>query len=77
MVTGVETKLYALSRNESYESSRSFMERRQVSKLPHLTCEELIIDIKGEIHEYIYNIFYRTNNRWLIRYNLNVYITSK
>ena len=48
MVTGVETKLYALSRNESYESSRSFMERRQVSKLPHLTCEELIIDIKGE-----------------------------
>ena len=36
----------------------------------------IIIDIKGEIYEYIYNLFYRTNYRWSIRYNLNVYITS-
>ena len=48
LISGVQTKIYALSRNESYDASRTFMELRQLSKLPDIKVENIEINIKGE-----------------------------
>lgn len=48
LISGVQTKIYALSRNESYDASRTFMELRQLSKLPDIKVEDIEINIKGE-----------------------------
>lgn len=48
LISGVQTKIYALSRNESYDASRTFMELRQLSKLPDTKVENIEINIKGE-----------------------------
>ena len=48
LISGVQTKIYALSRNESYDASRTFMELRQLSKLPDVKVENIEINIKGE-----------------------------
>lgn len=48
MISGIEIKVYAICRNESYEASRKFMELRQLSKLPRVTLDDIEIDIKGE-----------------------------
>ena len=48
LISGVKTKIYALSRNESYDASRTFMELRQLSKLPDIKVEDIEINIKGE-----------------------------
>lgn len=48
LISGVQTNIYALSRNESYDASRTFMELRQLSKLPDIKVENIEINIKGE-----------------------------
>ena len=48
LISGIKTKIYALSRNESYDASRTFMELRQLSKLPDIKVEDIEINIKGE-----------------------------
>ncbi len=48
LISGVQTKIYALSRNESYDASRTFMELRQLSKLPDIKVENIEINVKGE-----------------------------
>lgn len=48
LISGIQTKIYALSRNESYDASRTFMELRQLSKLPDIKVENIEINIKGE-----------------------------
>lgn len=47
-ISGIETKIYAISRNESFEASKAFMELRQLSKLPNVRIEDIEINIKGE-----------------------------
>lgn len=47
-ISGIETKIYAISRNESFEASKTFMELRQLSKLPNVRIEDIEINIKGE-----------------------------
>ncbi len=47
-ISGIETKIYAISRNESFEASKAFMELRQLSKLPNVHIEDIEINIKGE-----------------------------
>ena len=48
MICGIDTKLYALNRNQTLETSRTYMDLRQLSRLPRLTIDDLEINIKGE-----------------------------
>lgn len=48
LIAGIEIPIYALSRNESCEAQRSFMELRQLSQLPNVKIDDIEIDIKGE-----------------------------
>ncbi|MCH5180086.1 MAG: DNA polymerase III subunit gamma/tau [Erysipelotrichales bacterium] len=48
MISGTDIKVYAISQNESLEAQRKYMQLRQISKLPHVTLDDIEIDIKGE-----------------------------